>query len=290
MKKVNFLFLFIIVMLTLAACGTANNNQTDTNTNEDAKAQDTSWTDVEESGKIIVGTSGTYSPITYVDESNELTGFDVELVRALGEKLGVEVEFKRMEFDGILPSLRNGQINIAANDFAITEERKETFDFVTPHKFSYGSAIVRAEDANKFEDALALKDVKIGLGSMTSNYAQFANNIGADAVAYDGGAQAILQDVANGNRDAYLNDRLVLLRTLKDYNDDRLALAENVKFHATESAIIMLKGKTALKERLDQAMQELLEDGTVARLSEEFLGEDVSQPIGDSEIIGLDGN
>ena len=290
MKKKHLFFVFLITILTLAACGTANNSQPETNENQGTETQDTSWTDVEASGKLIVGTSGTYSPITYVDENNELTGFDVELVRALGEKLGVEVEFKRMEFDGILPSLRNGQINVAANDFAITEERLETFDFVTPHKFSYGSAIVRTEDAGKFENALDLKDVKIGLGSMTSNYAQFANNIGADAVAYDGGAQAILQDVANGNRDAYLNDRLVLLRTLEDYGDDRLALAENVKFHATESAIIMLKGKTALKERLDAAMQELLEDGTVARLSEEYLGEDVSQPIDQSEIVSLEGN
>ncbi|MDX5475709.1 MAG: transporter substrate-binding domain-containing protein, partial [Bacillaceae bacterium] len=242
MKKKHLFFVFLITILTLAGCGTANNSQPETNENQGTETQDTSWTDVEASGKLIVGTSGTYSPITFVDENNELTGFDVELVRALGEKLGVEVEFKRMEFDGILPSLRNGQINIAANDFAITQERLETFDFVTPHKFSYGSAIVRAEDVDKFENALDLKDVKIALGSMTSNYAQFANNIGADAVAYDGGTQAILQDVANGNRDAFLNDRLVLLRTLEDYGDDRLAVAENVKFHATESAIIMLKG------------------------------------------------
>lgn len=290
MKKKHLFFVFLITILTLAGCGTANNSQPETNENQGTETQDTSWTDVEASGKLIVGTSGTYSPITFVDENNELTGFDVELVRALGEKLGVEVEFKRMEFDGILPSLRNGQINIAANDFAITQERLETFDFVTPHKFSYGSAIVRAEDVDKFENALDLKDVKIALGSMTSNYAQFANNIGADAVAYDGGTQAILQDVANGNRDAFLNDRLVLLRTLEDYGDDRLAVAENVKFHATESAIIMLKGKTALKERLDQAMQELLEDGTVAKLSKQFLGEDVSQPVDQSEIVSLEGN
>ncbi|MFC0561376.1 transporter substrate-binding domain-containing protein [Halalkalibacter alkalisediminis] len=298
MKNIGSILVALVLMFTLAACGTAEDapaENTDTDvetgetTTEEGETEDTAWADVEEAGKLVVGTSGTYSPITYYDENNELTGFDVELIREIGERLGLEVEFSTMDFDGILPALRNGQIDIAANDFAITEERKETFDFVIPHKYSYGSIIVRAEDVDKFESAYDLEGVKVALGSLTSNYAIFADNIGADRVAYDGGVEAILRDIINGNRDGYLNDRLVLRRTLEEFGDDRLAIAEQVKYHATESAIIMLKGNTSLKERLDEVMQELLEDGTVARLSEQFLGEDVSQPVDSSEVVGLDG-
>ncbi|GAK02997.1 amino acid ABC transporter substrate-binding protein [Geomicrobium sp. JCM 19037] len=90
-----------------------------------------------------------------------------------------------MDFDGILPALRNGQIDVAAHDFAITEERLETFDFVEPHKYSYGSAIVRAEDVDHFTSAHDLEGVEVALGSLTSNYAIFADNIGADGTAYD---------------------------------------------------------------------------------------------------------
>lgn len=294
MKKLWSLLLVLVLTIALAACGTTEDvpeEETDNTqgSTEDTGSEDTSWADVEAAGTLVVGTSGTYSPITFVDENNNLTGFDVELVREVADRLGVEVEFSRMDFDGILPALRNGQIDIAANDFAITEGRLETFDFVIPHKYSYGSIIVRAEDVDKYESAYDLEGVKVALGSLTSNYAMFADNIGADGVAYDGGVEAILRDVINGNRDAYLNDRLVLHRTLEGFGDDRLAVAENVKYHATESAIIMLKGNTALKERLDEVMQELIDDGTVARLSEEFLGEDVSQPVDKSEVVGLDG-
>ncbi|WP_247747431.1 transporter substrate-binding domain-containing protein [Alkalihalobacillus sp. BA299] len=299
MKKMGVLLFTLMLMIILAACGAADDapaentedagaESGDTATEEEAD-EDTSWTDVKAAGKLVVGTSGNYSPITFYDENNQLTGFDVELIRELGEQLGVEVEFSTMDFDGILPALRNGQIDIAANDFAITDERKETFDFVIPHKYSYGSIIVRTEDVDKYESAHDLKGVKVALGSLTSNYAMFAENIGADGVAYDGGVDAILRDIINGNRDAYLNDLLVLNRTLDEFGDDRLAVAEQVKYHATESAIIMLKGSTSLKERLDEAMQELLEDGTVAKLSEEFLGKDVSQPVDSSEVVSLEG-
>ena len=117
----------LTVGLLLTACTTSDNKETE-KVSEDTK-EDTSWSSVEEEGVLTVGTSGTYAPITFLNEENELTGFEVELVRELGEELGVEVEFETMQFDGLLPALRNGQIDVAANDFAITEERKEIFDF-----------------------------------------------------------------------------------------------------------------------------------------------------------------
>lgn len=120
-----------------------------------------------------------------MDENNELTGFEVELVREVANRLNLDIEFSTMDFDGILPALRNGQIDVAAHDFAITEERLETFDFVEPHKYSYGSAIVRAEDVDHFTSAHDLEGVEVALGSLTSNYAIFADNIGADGTAYD---------------------------------------------------------------------------------------------------------
>ncbi|EXJ23958.1 amino acid ABC transporter substrate-binding protein [Alkalibacterium sp. AK22] len=252
-------------------------------------AGDDSWATVEEEGVLTVGTSGTYAPITFFDENNELTGFEVELVREIGERLDLEVEFETMDFDGILPSLRNGQIDVAAHDFAITEERLEVFDFVDPHKFSYGSVIVRAEDQDRFESAYDLEGVDVAVGSLTSNYAVFADNIGANGTAYDGGVEAILRDVINGNQDAYLNDYLVLSNTLEEFGDDRLAIAEDVRFHATESAMAVLQGNETLRDQLSEALAELQEEGVVSELAIEFLGVDVTEPLDDEDIVGLDG-
>lgn len=277
MKKINTLLMAAVLSASASAHATSDD------------VADGSWDRIEEAGTLVVGTSGTYAPITYFDENNRLTGFEVELVREIADLLGVEVEFRTMDFDGILPSLRNGQIDVAAHDFAITEERLEIFDFVEPHKYSYGSVIVRAEDVDRFGSAHDLEGVDVALGSLTSNYAIFADNIGANGTAYDGGVGAILRDVISGNQDAYLNDYLVLQRTLEGFDDDRLALASDVKYHSTQGALAVLKGHHTLRDKLSGAVRELIDDGTVSELSLEYLGEDVSSPLDDTEIVSLQG-
>lgn len=288
MKKWYSFLLTGTAALTLAACETTD-SPVEENEESESTEEESSWSRIEEEGVLTVGTSGTYAPITFFDDNNELTGFEVELVHEIGERLGLEVEFETMDFDGILPALRNEQIDVAAHDFAITEERLETFDFVEPHKYSYGSMIVRTEDVDQFESAHDLEGVDVAVGSLTSNYALFADNIGANGTAYDGGTEAILRDILNGNQDGYLNDYLVLQRTLDEFGDDGLTLAEDVKFHATESALAVLKGNDELDERLSETVQELLEDGTIAELSVEFLGEDVTEPVDEDEVVSLDG-
>lgn len=270
-----FVLLIAAIGFLLAACGSEESSSSAV-ASED-KAQN-SWERIEEAGKIVVGTEGLYYPITYHDETTkELTGYDVEVARALGEKLGVEVEFKEMEFDGLLPALRNGQIDIAANDFAVTDERKEKFDFTVPIKHSYGSAIVRESDNSGIESVEDLKGKKVG-GSATSNYAKYAREQGAEVIVYTG-SDTVLPEIVNGRVDATLNDYLVLKRSLEQYDKPGLKLAEDVKFSFSSSAIVLPKDSPKLKEKIDAALEELLADGTLKDLSIKFLGDDVTQPL-----------
>ncbi|MFD1862900.1 transporter substrate-binding domain-containing protein [Planococcus chinensis] len=270
-----FVLLIAAIGFLLAACGSEESSSSAV-ASED-KAQN-SWERIEEAGKIVVGTEGLYYPITYHDETTkELTGYDVEVARALGEKLGVEVEFKEMEFDGLLPALRNGQIDIAANDFAVTDERKEKFDFTVPIKHSYGSAIVRESDNSGIESVEDLKGKKVG-GSATSNYAKYAREQGAEVIVYTG-SDTVLPEIVNGRVDATLNDYLVLKRSLEQYDKPGLKLAEDVKFSFSSSAIVLPKDSPELKEKIDAALEELLADGTLKDLSIKFLGDDVTQPL-----------
>lgn len=275
-KRYSLILLGLVIAVLLAACGNEESS-TSTTASADSKAQN-SWERIEKAGKIVVGTEGLYYPITYHDENTkELTGYDVEVARALGEKLGVEVEFKEMEFDGLLPALRNGQIDIAANDFAITDERKEKFDFTVPIKHSYGSAIVRESDGSGIESVEDLKGKKVG-GSATSNYAKFAREQGAEVIVYTG-SDTVLPEIVNGRVDATLNDYLVLQRSLEQYDKPGLKLAEGVKFSFSSSAIVLPKDSPELKEKIDAALEELLADGTLKDLSVKFLGDDVTQPL-----------
>ncbi|MDF0727038.1 transporter substrate-binding domain-containing protein [Cytobacillus sp. S13-E01] len=276
MKKLSLLLLILTLGFVLAACGSSETDNT-TGSETPTKEQ-TSWERIKESGKLVVGTEGLYYPVTYFDETTkELTGFDVEVVRELGTRLGLEIEFKTMEFDGLLPALRNGQIDVAANDFTITEERLEKFDFTIPIKHSFGSALVRASDNSGIETVADLKGKKVG-GSATSNYADFARKQGAEVVVYSG-SDTVLPEIINGRIDATLNDYLVLIQTLKQFDKPGLKLAENVKFEPNVGAIVMQKDSPELKAELDKVLQEMIDDGTVKEIALEFFGADVSQPV-----------
>jgi cystine transport system substrate-binding protein len=278
-KNIVVSVLLLSLILLLAACGKGEEKASNT---EPAKDKQNSWEKIEKKGKIVVGTEGLYYPVTYFDEkTKELTGFDVEVVREVAKRLNLEVEFKTMEFDGILPSLRSGKIDLAANDFTITKERKEKFDFSIPYKYSYGSAIVR-EDDHSIKKPEDLKGKKVG-GSLTSNYSKYAESQGAEVVAYTG-SDAVLPDIINGRVDAMLNDYLVLIQTLKQYNKPGLKLVEEFKFEPNVGAFVMQKNSPELKAKIDQALQELIDDGTVKKLSEKFYGADVSHEV---EIEGL---
>jgi cystine transport system substrate-binding protein len=183
MKKI---VIFLLVIALLTACAQNNTGSSSTASSDSNSEAVSSWDRIKESGKLVVGTEGLYYPVTYFDETTkELTGFDVEVARELGNRLGLEIEFKTMEFDGLLPALRNGQIDVAANDFTITEERQEKFDFTIPIKHSFGSALVRESDSSGIETVEDLKGKKVG-GSATSNYSEFARNQGAEVVVYTG--------------------------------------------------------------------------------------------------------
>jgi L-cystine transport system substrate-binding protein len=267
-KKLS-LIIVLALSLLISACGKAE----ESNGSSSSKAEN-SWERIKKDGKLVVGTEGQYYPVTYFDkDTKELTGFDVELMKEVAKKLNLEIEFKTMEFDGILPSLRSGKIDLAANDFTVNEERKKKFDFTIPYKYSYGSALVRESDnsINKPED---LKGKKVG-GALTSNYSKYAEGQGAKVVAYTG-SDTVLPDIVNGRVDAVLNDYLVLIQTLNQYKKPGLKLAEELKFEPNVGAFVIQKDSPELKKQLDKALQELIDDGTVGKLSTKFLGADAS--------------
>src|SRR5690606_33325623 len=130
MKKTHLLLLMLLgAVLLLAACGgssedTANENQEnqeETGSSEDLLAK------VQEDGKLLVGTEGTYPPFPFHDESGELTGFDVEIAREVAERLGVEAEFLETQWDGMFAGLDSGRFDMVATQVGIREDRLESY-------------------------------------------------------------------------------------------------------------------------------------------------------------------
>lgn len=261
-----------VAALLLAACG---GEKQAADTTQAATEHQSLLERINNHGTVTVGTEGTYTPFTYHDEAGNLTGYDVEVARAVADKLGVKLEFKETQWDAMLAGLKAERFDMVANQVSLTTpERRATFDKSTDYSYSGAMAVVRADD----DRIHSLSDFK-GLASaqsLSSNYGEMAEKAGAKIVPVDGMAQALAL-VQQKRADFTFNDSLALLDYLKKNPDSGLKIAwrapETEKLGA---GLILNKGNDEALAKINAAVESLHEDGTLKKLGEQFFGEDVS--------------
>jgi L-cystine transport system substrate-binding protein len=231
--------------------------------------------EVKARGTLRIACEGTYPPFNYKDDKGQLAGFDVEIGKAIAEKLSVKPEFTTTEWSGILAGLQAGKYDVIVNQVAANDKRREAFDFSEPYVISYPQLIIRANEARKLETPADLKGKKIGVGQ-GSNYADLAKSFeGAEVRTYPG-APEYLQDLATGRIDVAINDGL-LIPYLRQKT--RLPVKAGAPIGKPESnAIPFRKGSPKFKQAIDKALDELKADGTYARISTRWFERDVSKP------------
>lgn len=266
--------LLLALGLAVVACGEPTTRGGDGSTTSSETAAGTSLEQIQEDGVITVGTEGTYRPFTYHEGgTGELTGFDVEVARAVGEKLGVEVEFAETQWDAIFAGLDAGRFDMIANQVSITPEREERYAFSTPYTVSPGVVVVRSDDdsISSFEDL----EGKTTAQSLTSSWYEVAKEHGAKVNPVEGWAQGVTL-LKQGRIDATVNDILTFLDWQKTEGDDSLKIAATSEEAAT-NAFAFRQGSDDLVAAVDDALAELEEEGTLAEISEKYFGEDVTQ-------------
>ncbi|MBE0441387.1 MAG: transporter substrate-binding domain-containing protein [Psychrobacter sp.] len=276
MKRRNLLALAASTML-LAACGQSTTNEADTSaTDSTATGGSDLLQRINNGGTINVGTEGTYPPFTYHDESGKLTGYDVEVTRAVADKLGVDVEFKETQWDAMLAGLDSGRFDMVANQVSLTTpERKAKYDKASPYSWS-GAVVLAPTDDDRYSSWESLKGLRTAQ-SLSSNYGEMAEKYETEIVPVDGMAQAI-QLVKQDRADFTMNDNLAVLDYLKKFPDSNMEI--KLTAPASElrgSGLVLIKGDDAVVEKLNDAMEALAADGTLTKLSEEFFGADISQ-------------
>ncbi|ANU22853.1 transporter substrate-binding domain-containing protein [Planococcus donghaensis] len=263
-KKKTLVTTGAISALLLAGCSSEESNKEETKT---------AWDEIQEEGSLTVATSGTLLATSFRDaESDELTGFEVEVVRELGERLNLDIEFKELGFDEMLTSVNTGQIDLAANDIEITEDRAEEFIFSTPIKYSYGTAVVRKDDLSGIS---SLEDLpgKKAAGASTSIYMEIAREYGAEEVTYDNASNEVyLRDVSIGRTDVILNDFYLSTFGVAAFPDLNITIHPDIKYAPSEVGLVMNKDNKELAENVNTTLEEMLEDGTITEISEEFFG------------------
>ncbi|MFC4624818.1 amino acid ABC transporter substrate-binding protein [Daeguia caeni] len=228
---------------------------------------------IKAAGVLKIGTEGTYAPFTYHDKDNKLIGFDVEIGKAIAEKLGVKPEFIEGKWDGLIAGLDARRYDTVINQVGITEERKAKYNFSNPYIVSKVVLVVRAdnEDIKDFADLKGKRAAQ----SLTSNYGKLAKELGAEIIANDGFDQSI-QLVLTGRADATLNDSLSFLDFKKQKPDAPVkVVAEQAEANA--SGIIVRKGDDELVAAINKALDEIKADGTYQKIADKYFGQDVSK-------------
>lgn len=231
-----------------------------------------------EQDPIRVGMSGGYFPFTFV-EQDQLQGFEVDFLNAVGEEIGRPVEFVTMSFSGLIGALEAGRIDTVANQITITPEREEAFVFTQPYVID-GAQVVTREDNTEIDgpEDLRGRSVAVNLGS---NFEQLLRELPyADEIDIRTYESNIEQDTALGRVDAFVMDRVSSATTIQE-SGLPLRLAGE-PFSEIRNALPFRDDEEgrALRDEVDAAITTLKENGTLTEISERWLGLDVTQTGG----------
>ena len=281
MKRRTFISLMSVMaaagVLTLAGCS-SNSGSSAAASGAASSAASTGAADqlvaIQTNGKLVVALEGAWQPWSYHDESDTLVGYDVEVSRAIAEKLGVEPEYVESDWDSLFAGLDAGRFDIVCNGVEVTDERAKTYDFTTPYGYIHTALAVRKdnEDIKSFED---LKG-KTTANSLASTYMELAESYGATVQGIDT-LEETIQLLTAGRIDATLNADVSFYDYLNVHPDADFKLVAQTE-DASHVAIPVRKGddSASLLEAINTAIEELRADGTLKALGEKYFGQDIS--------------
>ena len=279
MKRRTFISMMSVMaaagVLTLSGC---SNSSTSTAASSGASSAADSAADqlaaIQASGKLIVALEGAWQPWSYHDESDTLVGYDVEVSRAIAEKLGVEPEYVESDWDSLFAGLDAGRFDMVCNGVEVTDERALTYDFTTPYGYIHTALAVRKDndEIKTFED---LKG-KTTANSLASTYMELAESYGATVQGIDT-LEETIQLLAAGRIDATLNADVSFYDYLNVHPDANFKIVAQTE-DASHVAIPLRNGDNSatLLEAVNNAIDELRADGTLKELSEKYFGQDIS--------------
>ena len=281
MKRRTFISLMSVMaaagVLTLAGCS-SNSGSSAAASGAASSAASTGAADqlaaIQANGKLVVALEGAWQPWSYHDESDTLVGYDVEVSRAIAEKLGVEPEYVESDWDSLFAGLDAGRFDIVCNGVEVTDERAKTYDFTTPYGYIHTALAVRKdnEDIKSFEDLAG----KTTANSPASTYMELAESYGATVQGIDT-LEETIQLLTAGRIDATLNADVSFYDYLNVHPDADFKIVAQTE-DASHVAIPLRKGDNSatLLEAVNNAIDELRADGTLKELSEKYFGQDIS--------------
>lgn len=228
---------------------------------------------VKDNGYVVIATEGDWSPWTYHDEDGTLTGYDVEVGKALAAKLGVEARFEETAWDSILAGVDSGRFDIACNGVTYTEERAQKYNFSDPYLYTQTVLMVRGDntDIKSFDDL----EGKVTANSVGSIYADVAAEYGAEVKNVDTLGET-LELLLQGRIDATVNAKVSYQDYMEEHPDADIIVVDQAESEISVFPVRKAEETESFVEAVNKALQELRDDGTLAELSIRFFGADLT--------------
>lgn len=263
-----------VAALALTACGSSSSTassaassvaESAAASSEAASSAAAEFTTVE-AGKLTMATNAAFPPYEMTTDAGEFEGIDVETAQAIAEKLGLELQIDDMDFDSALLSVQQGKADIVMAGVTVTDERKNVMDFTDSYATGIQSIIVPEGSDIASVDDLAGK--VIGTQRGTTGYIYCTDDFGdANVIAYDNGLTAV-QALNNGQVDCVVIDNAPAQQFV-DANPGLVIL--ETAYTEEEYAIGLGKGNTALLNAINEALGELIADGTLQSIVDKYI-------------------
>lgn len=287
-KKVFSLLLIALLALSLSACGTkdeegetSSQNQVDNeqDVTDESEDKDISWEYIKNKGILILGLDDSFPPMGFRDDEDNIVGFDVDLVKAVAERLGVELVLQPIEWTAKEQELQTKNIDCIWNGFSVTEERLAQLTMSIPYMENSISMIVVDDSDIYSKEDMAGKRLAVQGGSSaeealnSDENKDFRESLGDVNGSFKDYVTALM-DLETGNSDAVLMDSVVAIYMINEAGKNFRVLDDNLV--AEEYAIGFRKGEEALANAINEALRELKADGTVEKIANEWFGSDTT--------------
>jgi amino acid ABC transporter substrate-binding protein, PAAT family (TC 3.A.1.3.-) len=290
-KKLLIIMITVLLAMAFIACGKKekenkvsghDTEQNDENISENKQVkeqEDTSLDYILNKGELILGLDDAFPPMGFRDDSGEIVGFDIDLAKAVCEKLGVELVIQPINWPTKENELNTKNVDCLWNGFSVTPEREEKLTLSIPYMENAIAIVVTKDSGIKSKEDMAGKRLAVQGGSsaeealyMDENK-EFRESLGEINSGFDDYVTALM-DLETGNSDAVLMDSVVASYMIHEAGKDFVVLDDHLV--AEKYAVGFRKGEEALAEAVNNALRELKADGTVEEISTKWFGSDIT--------------
>ncbi len=273
-KQTQNIAIAVVLIVTATIVGLLLSNQS---SNETEPIEKTTYDRIKENGIIVVGIDEAFPPITFRDEDGNFVGSDIEFAKEAGKRMDLEVEFKPVAWDSIIPALINEDIDIVWSGMGITDERKEQIDFVKYSKGKKGVAFVLENS-----DIMNAEDLKDKTIAVQSGSYQETDLLDGEIIEKDSWKEVssfatlpeALLDLSIGRVDTVISGETSALYYIENNLKDKGFRSVDIGYDTSYSGIGLRKGDDMLKKELEKVVNEIIEDGTASKITEKWLGVD----------------